>query len=359
MKRLTKSLLFIVNIVVAVLFAIAALAKYISPEIFSFPSFVALGFPYLFIANIFFVIVWFLRLKAKLFLSLIVLFAGWGQFQSMLQINFDGQVDEGKQLNIVTHNIRAFGLNGPKFETTTGTKIFKYYRSTDADIYCFQEFLKSNNNKFSAYDSLKKAIKTKYEHIEFAVHFRGNNFGLATFSKYPIVNKGIVEMPQQGTNLCIFTDININKQTVRVYNFHLASIHFNQREYEYIENIETKNQDEHIVEAKNLYQLLKNAFKKRAQQAEIIKTHIAQSPYPVIVCGDLNDTPNAYAYHVLKKNLNDSFEKKGMYLGHTYNGKLPPLRIDFVFASPQFTIHNHEVDYVDLSDHFPVRVLMQ
>jgi len=359
LKKLTKSALYIFNWFLAILFVLAASAKYISPEIWIIPSYLALIFPYLFVVNIIFIIVWFNRLSGKLFVSLIVLFAGWGQFYSMFQVSFTKKKKQQKELNVVSHNLRAFGLNGPKFETTTGTKIFKYYKNIDADIFCFQEFFNTKNFKFSPKDSLIKATQTKYHHLEYVVHFRGNDFGLATFSKYPITNQGIVEMPQQGTNLCIFSDIKFGEEVIRVYNFHLASIHFREAEYKYIEEIDKKSQDEHIEAATSLSSLIGNAFKKRAVQSEIIKKHIENSPYPVIVCGDLNDTPNSYAYNTLKKDLNDTYEKKGMFLGNTYNGKLPPLRIDFILTSPRFDVHTQHVEKVDLSDHYPIFTTLQ
>ena len=60
------------------------------------------------------------------------------------------------------------------------------------------------------------------------------------------------------------------------------------------------------------------------------------------------------AYHALKKGLNDTFEQKGMFLGNTYNGKLPPLRIDFMLVSPRFEVYTQHADKVDLSDHYPI-----
>jgi endonuclease/exonuclease/phosphatase family metal-dependent hydrolase len=358
-KKITKSALYLFNWLVVILFLIAASAKYISPEIWLIPSYVALGFPYLFVLNVFFVVFWFYRLNGRLFVSLIVLFAGWGQFLGMFQISFTKKKKHQQEFNIVSHNLRAFGLNGPKFETTTGTKIFKYYKNIEADVFCFQEFFNTSNFKFSPKDSIKKSINSKYEHIEYVVHFRGNDFGLATFSKYPIVNKGVVKMPQQGTNLCIFSDIDFGDETIRFYNFHLASIHFREAEYKYIEEIDQKTQDEHLAAATSLFTLIGNAFEKRAIQAEIIKKHVENSPFPVVVCGDLNDTPNSYAYHALKKGLDDTFEQKGMFLGNTYNGKLPPLRIDFMLVSPRFEVYTQHADKIDLSDHYPIFSTLQ
>jgi endonuclease/exonuclease/phosphatase family metal-dependent hydrolase len=94
----------------------------------------------------------------------------------------------------------------------------------------------------------------------------------------------------------------------------------------------------------------------RAEQAKILGEHIAQSPHPVILCGDLNDTPITYTYRILSKDLQDSFREKGAGIGSTFAGKLPTLRIDYVFAAKAFQVRDHRVPDVELSDHFPVWV---
>ena len=99
---------------------------------------------------------------------------------------------------------------------------------------------------------------------------------------------------------------------------------------------------------------LKNSFSKRAVQVEAIKIHINKSPYPVILCGDFNDTPNSYAYHKLSNGLKDAFVEQGVGLGRSYNGNFPSLRIDYILYSPELNIHSFNTKNVKLSDHFPI-----
>ena len=46
---------------------------------------------------------------------------------------------------------------------------------------------------------------------------------------------------------------------------------------------------------------MKSSYQNRVSEALKIKKHINKSPYPVIVCGDFNDTPLSYTYSTLKK----------------------------------------------------------
>ena len=86
--------------------------------------------------------------------------------------------------------------------------------------------------------------------------------------------------------------------------------------------------------------------------------HIRKSPYPVIVCGDFNDTPVSYAYRTVLGDLKDAFVESGRGISNTYNGILPSFRIDYILYDPKFSAGNYRRDKVYLSDHFPVRCLL-
>jgi len=92
----------------------------------------------------------------------------------------------------------------------------------------------------------------------------------------------------------------------------------------------------------------------RARQARIIRKHIDESPYHVIVCGDLNDTAASYSYRLLKKGMKDAFVSSGRGVGRTYVGILPSFRIDYIFYSQGFDSFNFQTHDFRQSDHLPV-----
>ena len=81
----------------------------------------------------------------------------------------------------------------------------------------------------------------------------------------------------------------------------------------------------------------------RAEQADTLAALVAASPYPVIVCGDFNDTPVSYTYRTVARKLNDSFRKVGRGYSHTYRGFFDMLRIDYVLFSDEFEALSYEV----------------
>jgi endonuclease/exonuclease/phosphatase family metal-dependent hydrolase len=99
---------------------------------------------------------------------------------------------------------------------------------------------------------------------------------------------------------------------------------------------------------------LKIAFEKRAIQAETICQHISASPFPVLLCGDLNDTPVSYCYRQFNDLLYDAFVESGNGIGQTYVGEVPSNRIDYIFYDASFKSANFETHQVYHSDHKPV-----
>jgi len=106
----------------------------------------------------------------------------------------------------------------------------------------------------------------------------------------------------------------------------------------------------------NVVVRLKTAFKNRAEQAMAISTHISNCPYPVLLCGDFNDTPMSYSYsEILRNNLQDAFVESGKGLGRTYIGAFPSFRIDYILHSKSIKSKGFSTMTSNtLSDHYPL-----
>jgi exonuclease III len=177
--------------------------------------------------------------------------------------------------------------------------------------------------------------------------------GLVTYTKFPMVNIGEIRYENSG-NMVIFADLLIRKDTFRVYNCHLQSYRLKPHELSTLDSLKFSNNPKNYNGVKNVGSKLKQAFIKRAEQAVLLEKHIAQSPYPVIVCGDFNDTPVSYSYHKVRGNLKDAFVESGQGIGNTYNGRLPSFRIDYILHDPVFESYEFEVGREKFSDHFPI-----
>src|SRR5690606_25860510 len=83
------------------------------------------------------------------------------------------------------------------------------------------------------YDSVAKIWKGNGQYAfvsKSLVNRAGGQFGLAIFSKYPIVNKGSIKFGALTQNHGMFADLKMGEDTVRVYNFHLQSMSIEEKD---------------------------------------------------------------------------------------------------------------------------------
>jgi len=158
--------------------------------------------------------------------------------------------------------------------------------------------------------------------------------------------------------IATYIDFKHKNDTVRVYNCHLASVHFDYEDYEIGKQLKINavNDPKWQKKASILYDKLQIAFHIRSKQSKILKQHIKNSPHFVIVCGDLNDSPASFAYNKVAHNLKDSFRESGKGMGETYLGDIfPKYRIDYILHDKAYKSYGHTVGTnITISDHYPV-----
>ena len=96
-------------------------------------------------------------------------------------------------------------------------------------------------------------------------------------------------------------------------------------------------------------------FAVQQLQSELIKQHKAECHYPLIICGDLNNSAFSYVYRNIKGNMKDAFEEAGKGFGKTYDYDYYPARIDYVFVDKRIEVKNfvNHDNFIN-SDHFPI-----
>ena len=358
MSRLIKKLLKIANYLFAGVLALSYLTPHISPAHFWPVAFLGLVFHALIAINVGFLVFWISRKNLLFLLSLVVLLLGINPISRSYQIaGMDepqgAAVAEQDELTLLTYNVRAFGMFEVQNFGSAQEKIFELIRQKDPDIVCFQEFYVNEKKgmTLNKIDSLLPGLP--YHHVVWLSEGEQRGYGIATFSRYPIVRKGRVVF-ERTFNASIFSDFLIDKQRIRVFNNHLQSIRFNRSNYRFITNQSRYNDSEKLKALQDISFRLRDAFIKRSQQAREISTHIRRSPFPVLVCGDFNDTPLSYTYRTMRHQLKDAFVEAGSGMGITYKGRFPSFRIDYIFYDSSFQIRHYHEEKKRYSDHYPV-----
>ncbi len=356
MKRFIRNIILIFNVLAALSICISYISVYVNPAVSVLPAFLGLAYPVVLVVNIAFVIFWLMMKKWWALVSLGAIVVGWQTMSAFFQFNFDKPVEQHSEeaFKVLSYNVRLFDLYGWSKNTDTRGNIFEFIEMEDADIMCFQEYYSNPEKNLNITDTIVNKQKADFSHVVFAnAEGKQYHFGVATFSFFPIVNKKEIQF-ENSNSICIISDLKINDDTVRVFNAHLQSVKFGFTDYNFIDSIELKDEQQQIHGVFQILRKLKAAYIIRAEQAKIIAAEINNSPYEVIVCGDFNDTPVSYVYRTIKGELTDAFIETGWGVGNTYNGLLPALRIDYILHSNKLVSYNFRKTNVKYSDHFPV-----
>ena len=360
-------IVWIFNILAVIGISFSYLASYVSPRIIWWLALFGLAYEIFLAINIIFVVYWALLRSRRFVFSMIFILLGLGRLFSVIQFNSSSKSEKElrseNNIKVMSFNVRLFDLYNWFHNNETRVDIFNFLKDESPDIICFQEFYATDRKRpdFNNADTLHSILNAKYSQVEYSITLRNtDHWGIATFSKYPIVRKQNVHFAAKGGNVFIVSDIKINKDTVRVFNTHLESVHFGWNSYRFIENLNNDDvQQDELAGSLMILRQLKHAFVKRAVQVEILRDSILASPYPVIICGDFNDTPNSYTYHILSNNLKDTFKESGNGLGKSYVGPFPSFRIDYIFHDERISSTAFKTIHQKLSDHFPISCMIK
>ena len=332
MKNLNfiNKLLYIVNSILAILLIFSFLLQFIKPSLFPYLSFMSLSVPILIIINLSFFIYWLVKLKKQFILSLFVLLIGYSQVLSFFKFSDNLERVSPDTISVMSYNVRLFNLYN-WIDSDVENDIISFIGSQEPDVINMQE-----------YRSTERFSLDKYQFQHSSLSDGKTSYGLATFSKLPIVNKGIIKSDNLST-IAIFIDVKKYSDTLRFYNIHLQSFKLESE----LEILDESNSDK-------ILNIFDNTFKIQENQSNIISKHIESSPYKVVVSGDFNNTAYSYVYNLLKGDLVDSFDSAGSGFGSTYNFKYFPMRIDFILMDKTFRINDFKTFSQNLSDHFPI-----
>jgi len=349
------------NILAVLGLFLSYLSTYVSPERFVYLAFFGVAYGMLLILNIFFIFFWLLVKKRLALISVIALAIGINHLRHYFEFlpTLGKDLEGSNTVKVVSQNVRLFGWYNWESNIEDRDWMMRNLELAQADIYCFQEFFHNTRpGTFETRELLKKTLGTRFLHEHYPVTVHGDqHYGIATFSKYPITNQGKIEFPKERSNICIFSDIIIGHDTLRVYNAHLASIRFSENDYKFLDELQNNEENKpapDLSEGMGILTRLGNAYIKRANQITQITNHINSSPYQVILCGDFNDTPVSFTYGKASGILEDAFQNGGWGIGNTYRGTFPSFRIDYIFHSKDLKSDAYFKLQEEVSDHHAI-----
>lgn len=323
---------FFFNSVAAFFLLLSYVLPLMPPKTFSTLSVLSLSVPFLILVNVLFFVYWLVKIKKQLLLSLVILVMGYLFFGSLYKFSSHKTItNTTNTISLMNYNVRLFNLYEWIPEKNIEKKLVNFVKKEQPDILCLQEFRPDKNVDLSF-------MPYKYQKIS------GSKFkhGQAIFSKFPIINNGSVAFPNTSNN-AIYVDVVKGKDTIRIYNIHLQSLHIDTN----VENL-AKEDSEELIKG------VEETFKKQQFQTELFLKNKNDCKYPILIAGDFNNTAFSYVYREIRGDLKDAFKEAGNGFGRTYNFKFFPVRIDFVLADEDFKVNAFKTYDVEFSDHYPV-----
>lgn len=359
LRVIAKRTLVVLNFITAVLYLLSCLAPYIKPTSSWIIAMLGLAFPLFLALLIGFIFLWLIMKLKRAWYSVIILLFGFKSIAVFWAFNpasgFESQKSAGS-IRVGSWNVARFleWKRNNSEKSKTRLKMLEQIKKQNADILCLEEFFHSPDSTY--YDNISEIKAMGYPYYYFSYDPDGEHqyIGPAIFSKLPMLDTGMVRyfrpsMPEA----LVHADIKVNKDTIRIFATHLQSVQFRSLEYEAIEEIKSA-EDSLLANSKTVLSKLRKAMNLRSAQADVARQIIEDSPYPVIFCGDLNDTPNSYTYFTIRGNMQDAFLKKGFGIGRTFSSLSPTLRIDYIFADKRFQVKQFTRVSKKLSDHFMI-----
>ena len=292
------------------------------------------------------------------------LLVGYSNIRALIGFNEDVPYLKQKPadcIRILSWNVRSFNESSRTLELSTNKRvdIFKFINEYKPDVLCFQEFLEPNYARF--YSNVNDLVRLGYKYYFSVADYQRENkrfqVGVAIFSRYPITDSARYQY-QGPRNLrasesLIYADLNVKGNTIRVFNTHLQSVLFQERDYRNVEIIKNA-EDSMLAASKTIVKKLKTGYSLRSEQVALVRQLLDESPFPEVICGDFNDVPNSYTYFKVRGDRKDAFHEKGNGIGRTFKEISPTLRIDYIMADPEFEVMRYKRFLLPYSDHYPI-----
>ncbi|RFM30224.1 endonuclease/exonuclease/phosphatase family protein [Deminuibacter soli] len=347
-------------------YLVAACSSYCKPSVYFFSEALALAYPIALIL-LFVVIVINVFVNRKLaLLATVILFLGFGNLQRSFAFHPLAKVQrthtDSSALRILTWNVYFFqNDHWLKHDTPNlpRRQMVEAIRKFNPDVLCFQEYLSYSNTNWNVnMNETFAEMGYKYQFFsndkKFTVANGYSQLGTMILSKLPFIDTLRLPLHNTNTEHLEAVDVAFQQKPVRIFATHLASLGL------YTDTEHTGLGSENIYELtysrkRTVLRKLKTTGVEHEKESAIISRAINTSPNPAVFCADMNAGPCAYAYRVIRGNMQDAYIRRGFGFGQTYDALSPTLRIDVCLVDKRLEVTNCFVEKLHgLSDHFPV-----
>ena len=350
LKAFTVRLIAGANVATVLVMLLVGYSDRLNPADHPLLSTLGMTLPVFLLINLVFLFFWLIFKWRMVWISVLGLVLAYVPISIYMPLNSSQDIPEGA-LKIISYNVCAYGGNY-KYEQGF-EKVRDYLVEEKPDIVCIQEDIDTwrryvflHYEKTFAYNDTMVIANNPQSYNALGIH-----------SKYPIIHRERIAYPS-AANGSVAWWLKVGDDTLIVVNNHFESCHLNKDDRaQYLQMIKGKMPRDSVrEESKLLLVKLAEANAKRSRQIRTVRQYaLDHSQYPVIVCGDFNDSPISYSRYAMAEVLTDCYATTGKGIGLSYNQKAFSFRIDHFFCNDRLQPYRCEIDgKMDASDHNPL-----
>ena len=189
-------------------------APYTDPNVFAPSSLLGLAYHYLLIANLLLFLYWLFRRKKMAIVVLVVIGAGYPFLRTYYGLNAREVETEAHDLSVLSYNVRQMSLYRDSEGNGAAEGISRYLEHFDGDIAFLQEF-PAGEKELRDLPSYRDSYRYR---------------DVAILSRHPLRNEGHLSFPKGYSAACIYADVVLPTDTLRLYCVHLESYRLGRNE---------------------------------------------------------------------------------------------------------------------------------
>ena len=346
-------LLAVLAVIGLMAMTLSVLCPYIDPKRFVWLAFFGLAFWEILAFNILIFALLLLMWSRMVWIAVLALIVAIPGIKK--SYSFGSKIDSTDCIKVMSYNVHMFApINNEEMsKEDLADQVINLVREQSLDLLCCQEFhsYKKGLNTPKCIEKFAEDTGLPYVYYNKKSNFGGN----VIFSRWPIAKVSEDSGFGQENTYGVMVSVDAGEKGI----FYLANVHL-------LSYMLTNDEIEVLVKPSELRnsldtvgmtvaRKLKYAYEKRSDEMTKVLQGMPAIDGPFIMCGDFNDTPMSYIYRQMQKaNFTDTFIKVGHGIKPTFAGRLPLLRIDYMWTNDKVQPLCYDRLRVKVSDHYPV-----
>lgn len=344
-------ILAVLAVIGVIAMALSVANAYVNPNDFIWTTVFGLAFWEILIYNVVVFLLLLLMWSNKIWISVVALLIAIPGISKSFSIGSKSKAENS--IRVMSYNVHDFRhVDGVTEKEQFANQVMAMVREQAPDILCCQEFsqFKSGVSRPQCIEDFAKEAGFQYIYFNRKTNYGGN----VIFSKYPLTKVAEDSGFGKGNTYGVMVSVDAGeKGKFHVANVHLLSYMITDSEIDVLTNASERQNLDTI--GKTVLHKLSFAFQKRSEELQTVLNGMPPVGGPIIICGDFNEPPLSYNYRQMQKaGFVDTFTKVGFGIKPTYAGKLPLLRIDYVWANDGVKPLAFDRYKYKASDHYPI-----